>query len=611
MEFAYPNILYALAAVPALAVLLVYGEKKKRADLTRFAGENLRDMLAPWRSWRKNLLKGLLKTAGLALLIVAVAGPRSGNQLVKVEREGVDLVIALDTSLSMLAEDMLPNRLERAKQEMVDLIGGLEGDRVGIVVFAGDAVAVCPLTVDYDAALMFARAVDVDAVSEPGTAIDKAIEKSLALFDDSGKRDRAIIVITDGENHEGRPEEQAAEAGRRGVRIYTIGIGNPTGGPIPERGQDGAILGHKKNRKGDVVLTRLDEKTLQQVASTSGGKYLPATQEGLELKVLYNEISGMERKKIKGEFIERKKERFWMFLAGALGFLFLDAVISTKAVRGERRRKLLHTGAAAIALVSLSFAAGGAYARNVDAGKVKSGNMYFDAGEYDKAKTLYFESLGDTLKLPKNFHGVFYNQGNASFMQDKFEEAVGYYQKSYSEDSTLTERMLYNRGNALLHAGNVGAAVESYLQALDYSPNDEDVMYNLELALRLLEQQKQQQQQQDQKKDQGEESDEKRQQQDQGQDQEQNGQQQQEPQEEQKEEQQEEQEQRADSTQVQPLPPDSTEVQQAQLTEEDLQKLSLEDAIRILQALEEQEKKLQQEKRKAAFKRIKKLGKDW
>ena len=609
MEFANPNMLWGLLAVPVLVITLVYDHRRRREDLEKFTGPHLAEALAPGRSWRKNLLKGFLKSAGFALLLIALAGPRFGSQLVKIEREGVDLVIALDTSLSMLAEDMLPNRLERAKQEIVDLIRGLKGDRVGIVVFAGDSFALCPLTVDYDAALMFIRSVGVDVVSEPGTNLEKAIDKSAALFESSEKRDRAIILVTDGENHEGNPIPAARKAGEAGIKIYTIGIGNPSGELIPERGTDGSVAGYKKDRRGETVLTQLDEKTLQEIAVASKGKYLPATREGLELKVLYNEISGMERKMIKGEFVERKKERFWIFLCGALLLLLLDAVITSKALfRGTRRRRILHTGAAGLALaIPLLAAPITVDAKSVDAGRVKSGNKYFEAGEFDKAITLYVESLGDTLKLPKNYQGVLYNVGNALFEQNKYEEAIDLYHQSYSEDSTLTGQMLYNRANAFLTKGDVGEAVESYVQALQYLPDDEDVRHNLELALRQLQQQQQQQQQN--KGDQEEENQEQQQQNQERQEQ-QPDEQDQRNQQEQQEEQEQEQEQQPDSTQALQPQPDSTRVPEPQLNPEDMQQLSKEDAMRILQALEEQEKQLQAERHKAAFRR-KKLGKDW
>jgi len=591
--------------VPALVVALIYGERRKREAMEQFTGPVLTAALAPGHSWRKNLVKGFLKTVGLALLVFALAGPRFGSRLVKVEREGIDLVITLDTSLSMLAEDMLPNRLERAKQEMIDLIRGLRGDRVGIVVFAGGAFALCPLTVDYGAALMFTRSVGVDVVSEPGTNLEKAVDTSVELFESSEKRDRAIILVTDGESHEGEAVAAARRAGDRGIRIYTIGIGNPSGELIPERTTAGSIEGYKKDKQGETVLTQLDERTLDEMASASGGKYLPATREGLELKVLYNEIAGMEKKMIKGEFIETKKERFWIFLCGALLALLLDAVITSKALlRGRRRGRLLHTGAAALAFLTLPLAA---EARTVDAGKVNSGNKYFGAGEYDKAMTLYAESLGDTLQVPKNFQGVLYNMGNALYRQERFKDAIELYQGSYSQDSTLTGHILYNRANALLRSGDPGAAVESYLQSLQFLPDDEDVRHNLELALEQLQQQQQQQQQ-----DQSQSDNQEQENQDQQQQQRNEQQEQQERQDEQQQEQQE-QEQQPDSTQAQTEPPqpDSTQVPQPQLSEEEMQKLSKEDAMRILQALEEQEKKLQAERQKAAFRRLKKSGKDW
>jgi Ca-activated chloride channel family protein len=605
MEFSHPNMLWGLLAVPALVVALIYGERRRREAMEQFTGPVLTAALAPGHSWRKNLVKGLLKTVGLALLVFALAGPRFGSRLVKVEREGIDLVITLDTSLSMLAEDMLPNRLERAKQEMVDLIRGLHGDRVGIVVFAGGAFALCPLTVDYGAALMFTRSVGVDVVSEPGTNLEKAVDTSVELFESSEKRDRAIILVTDGESHEGEAVAAARRAGERGIRIYTIGIGNPGGELIPERGKAGSIEGYKKDNQGETVLTQLDERTLHEMASASGGKYLPATREGLELKVLYNEISGMEKKMIKGEFIETKKERFWIFLCVAFLALILDAVITSKALlRGRRRGRLLHTGTAALAFLALPLAA---EARTVDAGKVNSGNKYFEAGEYDKAMTLYVESLGDTLQVPKNFQGVLYNMGNSLYQQERFKDAIELYQGSYSQDSTLTGQMLYNRANALLRSGDPGAAVESYLQSLQFLPDDEDVRHNLELALEQLQQQQQQQQQQDQNQSENQDQENQDQQQQQRNEQ----QEQQERQDEQQQEQQE-QEQQPDSTQAQSEPqPDSTQVPQPQLSEEEMQQLSKEDAMRILQALEEQEKKLQAERQKAAFRRLKKSGKDW
>lgn len=338
IEFARPLWLWGLAALPVIAALLAIGARRNRALLETFVGARLAPSLAPGASWRRLAAKGLLRILALAMLIVAVAAPRFGSQLVKVQREGIDMVIALDVSLSMLAEDVPPNRLERAKREIVDLVEGLQGDRVGLVAFAGEAVALCPLTVDYDAALMLARSVDIYTVSEPGSAIADAIQVSTAMFDGSQGGDRAIILITDGENQHGDPETAARAAAEKGIRIFAIGLGSPKGELIPERGPDGTVTGYKKDARGETVLSRLDEDMLRKVASSSGGQYLPATREGLEIKALYDAIAGMQKKLIKGEFVERRKERFVIPLAAALFFLLLDALLSNRASETKQRK---------------------------------------------------------------------------------------------------------------------------------------------------------------------------------------------------------------------------------------------------------------------------------
>jgi Ca-activated chloride channel family protein len=597
MEFASPQYLNALYLAPFLVMLFFYGAKQREKELVRFSGLQMSERLAPGRSWRKNLLKSSLKTGGIVLLILAMARPQFGSQLVKVEREGIDLVIALDTSLSMLAEDMKPNRLERAKQEIIDFVGGLKGDRVGLVAFAGDAFVLCPLTVDYNAALMFAQTADVDIVSKQGTAVDKAIETSMALFQEAGKSDRVIILVSDGESHDGDPVKLAHQAADKGIRIYTIGIGNPSGDLIPLRGTGGNVEGYKKDKSGETVLTRLDEKTLREVAQASGGEYLPATREGLELKVLYREISGLEQKTIEGEFVERKTDRFPLFLAFSFLLLGLEAVITGRGSM-KRRRNVLHTGAVGVVALLAILAPQPASAKGIDRGSVKSGNEYFDAEDYEKALVLYREALRDTTRYVKHAEGVLYNQGNALHMLERYQEALAKYHASFSEDSLHAGRMMYNRANTLMKVGKLDEAIESYVQSLQYLPDDPEARYNLELALKMRDQQQQQQQQQD-----GDEQDEKgdQDQQQQQQDQQRDGQQQPSPQDQQDA-------QDLDSSQVNP--PTDTDSTQVQPQEIESIRLTREDALRILKLLEEQERELQKAKRKAAIKKSSK-GKDW
>lgn len=611
MSFARIEWLNALFLIPLLAVLFLVGARRRRKALVDFSGERLAESLAPGRSWRKGLFKAALRTGAFALLVLALAGPQFGSQLVKIEREGIDLVIALDASLSMLAEDMKPNRLEMAKREIVDLVQGLKGDRVGVIVFAGDAFVLCPLTVDYDAALMLVQTADVGMVSEPGTALDKAIAKSLALFPEARETDRVIILVTDGEGHEGDPVAEAKKAADRGVRIYTIGIGKPSGEIIPLRGTGGSIDGYKKDTSGETVLTRLDEATLEKIARATSGRYLPATREGLELKVLYREISGMEKAAIEGEFMERKRERFPWFLAAAFVLLGIDLVtVAKSSPRRGARGRVLHTGAAGIVLFawvsSVAVAASPLFAADIHGGRVKSGNEYYRSGDYEKALVLYREALGDTTSVAKNAEGVLYNEGNALHMLGRYPEALRKYHASLSEDTVQTGRTFYNRGNTLLEMGNFQESAASYLQALRYLPDDADARHNLELALRRSKE-SQQQEQQDQR---GQDSSDKQDREKSG---EQDGEGQEQEQEDGRNDRQQSRPEPQDSAGPQPQPSPMDSTMQNPETGDSIQELALsrEDALRLLKLLEEQEKQLQKEKRKAAFVRVPRSGKDW
>jgi len=609
IEFARPMWLWGLAALPLLAALMLFTGRRRRSALASFVNAELEEALAPGYSWRRQLAKGFLRIGAFAFLVLAAAGPRFGSQLVKVERQGIDIVVALDTSLSMLAEDVPPNRLEAAKREISDLIGGLKGDRIGLVAFSGEAVPMCPLTVDYDAALMLVRSMDVYTVSEPGTAIASAVETSVSLFEGSEKGDRVIVLVTDGENTSGDIDEAIRLAADKHIRIYPIGLGSPKGELIPERGTDGAVMGYKKDARGETVLSRLDEPSLERIAAGTHGKYLPSTSEGLELKVLYDEISGMERKLIKGEFVERKKERFWLPLSLALALLLIDTSIGTRARQGAKQgRRILHTGIAAMLAVcaALFLVTNANAARSVSRGKISAGNHAFKDGDFSKAFDLYKASVGDSVRPPKNAYGAYYNGGNALFQQKKYQPAIDYYQRGYSADSVQTGKMLYNRGNALMKSGKAAEAVESYIQALQYLPDDKDARHNLEMA--VLEKQQQQKQKQQQKNDKGKQQDQQKGDQQSQPDSSKTGQQDKNGQQQQKKSDQKKQDSQAQADSTGQQKPDSS---MAPLSGDELKKLSKEDATRILQALEDRERQLQQERRKAQFRKLKRSGKDW
>lgn len=323
MRFGRPELLFlvwpALLLVPALLVWAFRSAARARAAL--MAEALLPKIARGWNPGRRRL-KAILQGAALLLLLFALAGPRVGSRETTVKRHGADLIFAIDTSLSMQAADIPPSRLAKAKREVATLFDRLEGDRVGIVAFAGDAFLQCPLTLDYGAARMFLEVLDDNAVSRPGTNIGAAIRTAIAAFPDSvgAGGHEAILVITDGEDHLGDAEDAAAEAARRGIRIYTIGIGSESGEPIPLPGDSG----FKKDRKGEVVLSALDAETLERIALATGGEFHRATTGELELDRIYDSLSRLEEKELASRSFTQWEERYQFPLGLALLLLLLD-----------------------------------------------------------------------------------------------------------------------------------------------------------------------------------------------------------------------------------------------------------------------------------------------
>ena len=273
----------------------------------------------------KLILKFILVLFSYTFLVIAIAGPQTGSRLEEVKRKGIDLMIALDVSNSMLAEDIKPDRLERSKQAISRLIDKLEGDRIGIVVFAGKAYMQLPITSDYGAAKMFLSTINTDIITIQGTVIADAIEMASSSFGES-KRNKAIAIITDGEDHEGNVLEQAEVAAKKGIRIYTIGMGSPDGAPIPI--YSGNIrTGYKKDREGTTIISRLDETLLQRIASVGNGIYVRANNSETGLQKIFEEINKMEKSEIENRQFSDYENRFQYFLALCLIFLVLELVV--------------------------------------------------------------------------------------------------------------------------------------------------------------------------------------------------------------------------------------------------------------------------------------------
>ena len=336
IRFAHTEYLYALFLVlPFLLIFWMYNIWKKKAK-KRFGDESVIEGLMPLVSDGKPLFKFILIIIAYIFLVIGIADPQVGSKLEKVKREGIDLMLVLDVSNSMLAEDIKPNRLERSKMAISNLIDKLEGDRLGIIIFAGNAYKQLPLTTDYSAAKLFLSAVDTKIVPTQGTAIGEAIEMAIKSFDDQ-EHNKAIVIITDGENHEDDAVGAATQASEQGIKIFTIGMGLPEGAPIPLYNNYGTQTGFKKDRQGQTVITKLNEDMLRQIAAAGNGAYARANNASTGLRKIFEEISGIEKKEIETKQFTNYEDRFQIYLAIALIFLIVEMLIATRKSRWAQR----------------------------------------------------------------------------------------------------------------------------------------------------------------------------------------------------------------------------------------------------------------------------------
>jgi len=336
-RFAHIHFFYLLAVIPVLAVFLVLFLLWKRRTLAVYGDWNVVRQLMPGYSIGKTIVKFILLAGALASLVIAMTDPQTGSRLEKVKRKGIDLMICLDVSNSMMAQDIKPNRLERAKQSIIRLIDNLEGDRMGIIVFAGKAYTQLPITTDYAAAKMFTSTINTGIVPTQGTAIADAIETAANGFGES-KHNKAIVVITDGEDHEGNVLEQAEAAVKKNISIYTIGMGLPEGAPIPVYSGD-IQTGYRKDQNGQTIMSKLDETLLQQIASVGKGMYVRATTSETGLGKIFDEISKIEKSEIEEKQFSDYEDRFQYFVAFALFLLIIDLFVFERKTKWMKRFK--------------------------------------------------------------------------------------------------------------------------------------------------------------------------------------------------------------------------------------------------------------------------------
>ncbi len=338
MRWANPDALALLWLTPALVAVYVYAFRARRRALETLAFADALPGLVSRREWRQRRLRAGLMVAGLVLLVIAVARPQVGAKMTKVKRKGVDVIVAIDTSESMLARDVAPNRLEAAKDAVRGLLGRLRGDRVGIVAFAGDAFVYCPLTVDYGAAAMFLDSLDTQVIGLQGTAIAKAITCADDAFKAAEHKYKQLVIMTDGEDHEGGELAAAKRAAEDGVQIHVIGVGGLEGEPIPIEDEAGKVTGHKRDRNGDIVLSRLHEQALKKIAEAGGGVYMRASATGVNVDRIYAQIEAPEGQVVGTYRFTEYQERYQWPLGLALILLAAQILIGDNGEQDARSR---------------------------------------------------------------------------------------------------------------------------------------------------------------------------------------------------------------------------------------------------------------------------------
>ncbi len=501
MSFGALHWLWGLLAVPLLAFLFVRAERRSAARLRYFVSPRLLPQLGATVNRFRRAVRFTLVLIGLALAIASLAQPRWGYTYDEVKRQGLDLIIAADTSRSMLANDLPPNRLQRVKLAGQDLIRELRGDRVGLIAFAGRAFLQAPLTIDYDAAVEALNDLDTNVIPEGGTNISEAINLAVKTFGKSALGNRALIIFTDGEELAGDSVKVAKTAAEAGVRIFTIGVGTPEGSLIPLGSQSGGTA-FVKDTNGQVVKSKLDEKRLREIAESTGGIFLPLGNGLSTMRQLYADgLSKMQAAEIDARMSQQPIERYQWPLGAALLALVASLLISERKLPARRAVKKAQKSTRALAGAAALFL----FARSIHA--ASPGLDAYRAERYGEA----YEQLRQTLEVHPDSRAVDkiqFDAGAAAYKMKDYAKAMqSFSQALLSPDPKLQARSHYNLGNTLYQRGDTQKSTETkltdwnnalqhYEEALKIDPQDKQAQENSEFVKKKIEELKKQQEQQ-------------------------------------------------------------------------------------------------------------------
>ena len=486
-RFEDPIYLYLLVLIPILALIRFVSYRNQRKRLRKFGDPQLLKELMPDVSRFRPSVKFWLLLGALALLIVMLARPQMGTKISHEKRVGIETIIAMDISNSMLAEDVVPSRLDRSKMMVENLVDHFSNDKIGLIVFAGDAFVQLPITSDYVSAKMFLSSIDPSMMATQGTDIARAIEMATHSFTQEEGIGKAIIVITDGENHEGGAVEAAEAAKDLGMRVYVLGVGSANGAPIPITGTGD----YMKDRTGNTVMSALNEEMCKQVAQAGGGAYIHVENNSAAQQQLDNELDKLAKKETLTAVYSEFDEQFQA--VGILAILLLILEICILDRRNPLLKRVTLFGrkkAVAILLLMMAMSA----SAQTDRQYIRQGNKLFRSGDYPNAEVAYRKAIE---KNPKNPQAV-YNLGNALMAQKKDSAAVVQFESaSKLETNPLRKAKAYHNMGVVCQSHKMyGEAIEAYKNALRLNPNDDETRYNLVLCKH--QQQKQQQNQQNQ-----------------------------------------------------------------------------------------------------------------
>ena len=501
----HTEYLIVLAVIPLMILLYFFVLLWKKRTIKKIGDAILVKEMTKSFSPQKFALKFVLVVLAFGLTIFALVNPRSSEGMEKVNRTGVDIMIALDVSKSMLAQDIKPTRLERAKQAISKLIDKLDNDRIGIVVFAGRAYLQMPLTTDHAAAKMYLSSASTDVVPTQGTVISDALKLCNASFNFKEKKYKTVILISDGEDHDEGAISIAGQMAEEGIIVNTLGVGSPQGTTITDETTNEA----KKDNTGNVVITKLNEEVLMKIAKKANGDYQLFTTTDEVVSKLEAQLKGMDRRTITEDSLVNYKNFFPYFLGAALILLLIEMFVSERRATNEKRLarsnpKLANGKMGALMVITFLLSPFFSFAQNEKA-LIKKGNAAYEKQEFENAITNYQKV---TEKNPANPTAQF-NLGNALYKNKKTDEAIKAYENTLANFSSKEDKSkaFYNKGVVLQNNKKLPECIEAYKNALKLNPADEDARQNLQKA---LQQQKEEQNKENKKEEQKKPKDEKK-----------------------------------------------------------------------------------------------------